>query len=138
MAAALTQDQVAALLCLTDRRVRQMDEDGDGPPRSDDGKYPVAQLGDWLKKRFDGGDKARLTKAQADVAVMEAAELSGELIRRAATVEHWGKMTASFRARLLVIPPTVAPRVAAPGRVVEVQHELQKAINEALTELADG
>lgn len=137
MTAPLTQDQVAAILCVTKRRVQQMDADGDGPARVE-GKYPASQLGEWLKKRSERGDKDRLLKAQADLAEMEAAELSGELIRRAATVEHWGKMTTSFRSRLIVIPPTLAPRIAPPGKVSEVQHELQKAINEALTELADG
>lgn len=138
MTAPLTQDQVAAVLCLTKRRVQQMDSDGDGPTRTATGAYSASEFGEWLKKRTEGGDKARLIKAQADIAEMEAAELSGELVRRAAVVESWGKTIANCRARLLTIPPTVAPRVAPSGRVNETQFEIQRAINEALTELADG
>jgi hypothetical protein len=137
MSEALTQAQVSAILCITKRRVQQMDVDGDGPPRTGSGEYPAAGFGEWLKKRSDKGHKDRLTKAQADVAELEAGEMAGELVRVAPTTERWGKMCAAFKARLLTIPPTLAPRIAAPGRAAEAQAELQRAIHEALTELAD-
>ncbi|MGH7605428.1 MAG: hypothetical protein ACRENK_15710 [Gemmatimonadaceae bacterium] len=115
-----------------------MDSDGDGPPRTKEGKYSASEFGEWLKKRNTGGDKERLLKAQADVAEMEAAELAGELIRKSKAAEYYGKKVITTRARFMVLPPTAAPLIAPAGKIAEAQAILQKLVYEALNELADG
>lgn len=136
-APALTQAQVAAVLQLTERRVQQMDADGDGPRRNADGKYPCSELGLWLKRRAETGHEGRLTKARADKAELEAGEMSGELVRRSKVRDDLVKKLGALRARLLTIAPMLAPRIAPKDRLAETQAEIQRAIFEALMELAD-
>jgi phage terminase Nu1 subunit (DNA packaging protein) len=83
-------------------------------------------------------DRARLMKAQAASAELALAERRGEMIRRVAVIEHWGKMTTALRARMLLIPPTAAQMIGPSERVPQVQEILKKLVYEALTELADG
>lgn len=139
MSHGLTQQQVSALLDLTTRRVQQMESAAEGPPRSADGSYDPRALGEWMRKKtVDGADKARLIKAQADKATMEAAAMSGELVSVLEVKRFWQKVCGAMRSRLISIPPSFAPLViglSAP----EIQALLQRAINEALGELSsDG
>ena len=138
MTAALDMDQVAEVLGVTRRRVEAMAKDGDGPKRNVDGKYPCSDLCDWIKRKAEGGYEGRLTKARAEKAELEVAELSGIPTRRTATRERWSVLMGAFRARLLSIPPTLAPRIAPAGKAAEVQAEISRALEEAMTELADG
>ena len=80
--------------------------------------------------------RARRETAQADMAEMEAAELRGELVRADEIEAHWGALVVAFRARMMLVAPSVAPLIAAPGKVAEVQAKIQEAVFEALNELS--
>src|SRR6185369_16376900 len=135
----LSVEQVAQLMGLTVRRMQQMDEDGDGAPKNADGTYNARDFGEWLRRRLTGEDhRKRLTKAQADLAELEAQEASGELARKDHMAEGYAKLLLAFRQRMISLAPTVAPQVCAPGRAAEAQAIIQKHVYDALAELATG
>lgn len=149
----IDQDTAAAIVGITRRRLQQICADGQGPGQSADGRFPPEAFGKWLRERHksefgvadDGeaydfqAERARLTKAQADKVEMELAEMRGELVRAEVVREAWTTWIAACRARLILLPPTIAPRVASGGRIAEVQQIAQDIVYEALNELAgDG
>jgi hypothetical protein len=80
--------------------------------------------------------RARKEVALAEIAEMEAAKLRGELVRGDELEAFWGAMMVAFRARALVLAPTIAPLVAPSGKVAEVQAVIQAAVFEMLNELS--
>ena len=56
-----------------------------------------------------GAERARLIKAKADIAEMEAGGRRGELLPAEAVEAAWTAMLARLRARLLVLPDRLAP-----------------------------
>lgn len=83
--------------------------------------------------------RARKEAALADRAEMEVAELRGDLLRRETVFEFVTGRFAEFRARAILLAPTIAPLVAPAGRIAEVQAIIQKYAYEMLNELAaDG
>lgn len=146
----LTQAQAAEVVGLTTRRLRQLDDDGAGPPRLAGGDYAAADLGKWVRERLlrelgvahDGkaydyeAERARLTKAQADKTELEVAELRAELVRVPLVETHWQAMIAAMRARLVGLPSKIAPQVAGPDDLTRVQDMIQAGVYEALAEIA--
>jgi phage terminase Nu1 subunit (DNA packaging protein) len=82
--------------------------------------------------------RARKEAAQADLAEMQAAAMRGRLLDADATEHQWCDVMGRFRARVLVIPSMLAPQIAQPGRVSEVESLIRKALYEALAELSGG
>jgi hypothetical protein len=60
--ASMNQATAAALLNVTDRRLRQLENEADPPPRDPDGTYPAAQFVRWMQRRA-------LRKQRGDAAV---------------------------------------------------------------------
>ena len=137
----LTHEQAAALAGVTIRRLYQIvDDEPDGPRRSSPGHFDCKAFGEWLEKRrapdnFQA-ERTRLTKAQADKAEIEAAELARELVRTEDVKLTWGELVAAVRAKLLSLPSKLAPLLAPPGRVAEAQALAETMVHEALSELA--
>lgn len=134
----LTQDQAAALLGVTTRRLRQKESEDNPPPRSTEGGYPCIKYGEWLRRRDDLDitvERARVAKEQADKLEMENAVRRGELIEREDVDRGLGEVAMRVRARLLSLPSKAAPMVA--GRAAqECETVLTTVANEALTEIA--
>ena len=82
-------------------------------------------------------EQRRLTKARADKMELELAVRRGELVSVADVSECWDRIVAAFRIRLLLLPHTAAPLIAAAERIPEVQAVLKKLIDETLIELAE-
>ena len=137
----LTHEQAAALAGVTIRRLYQIvDDEPDGPRRSSPGHFDCKAFGEWLEKRrapdnFQA-ERTRLTKAQADKAEIEAAELARELVRTEDVKLTWGELVAAVRAKLLSLPSKLAPLLAPPGKVAEAQALAETMVHEALSELA--
>jgi hypothetical protein len=134
---ALTQEQAAAIADVSARHLRRLCLNGIGPDQDVNGQFDPARLGVWLRER-KGDDRARLLKAQADQAELELAKMRGEVANLADVEAHWSGMITAFRARMLLLPPTIAPIAAAAGKTAEVQALAQKHVYEALTELASN
>ena len=139
---------IARLLDLTERRVQQLARDG-VIPRSERGRYDligavrgyVRYLRDQILK--DGAatadygvERARLMRARADLAEMEAAQKRGELIPAREVVTAWIEVVALLRARLLVLPDKIAPLAHDAQTIPQARDIVRNAVHEALAELA--
>ena len=107
---------IARLLDLSERRIQQLSRDG-VIPKAERGQYDlvaavrgyVAYLRDLAVKAQAGApdfgaERARLIKAKADLAEMEADGRRGELLPADAVEAAWTAVLARLRARLLVLP----------------------------------
>ncbi len=140
---ALTQAQVASILDVTTRRVRQMHQEGKGPPQNADGQYDEAGFGKWLREQAadtSGGynyeaERARLTHEQANKAELEVAELRGELVRSSEVGPYWADMVASMRSKLIGTPPNIAALIADPVARAKVKAQAESLVYQALAEI---
>lgn len=81
-------------------------------------------------------EKARLAKHQADRAELEVGRMRGELIPAELVEKVWSEMVMAFRAKMLNLPTKCASVVAGISETLDVEAELKRSIDEALTELA--
>jgi phage terminase Nu1 subunit (DNA packaging protein) len=139
---------IAKLLMLTDRRVQQLAKEGH-IPRAERGRYELVPAVQgyvrYLRDRAINGDvgeggeasdRARLIKARADIAEMEAQRLAEDLVSVGDVERATADMVARFRARSLAIPSKAAPMVAM-EETTEACHEIiETFVHEALAELS--
>lgn len=83
-----------------------------------------------------GDARTQKMRADADVAIMEAATLAGDLIPVDIVAYSWNHMTGAFRAKLLNLPKKTAPLVQHENSFRKCQSALQSAIHECLAELS--
>jgi phage terminase Nu1 subunit (DNA packaging protein) len=83
-----------------------------------------------------GAERARLIKAKADIAEMEAEGRRGELLPAEAVEAAWTAVLARLRARILVLPDRLAPLCHEETTIAGVRDQIRKAVREALDELA--
>ncbi len=102
----------------TRRRVASADGEGDANA-------------EWQKER------ARLTKAKADVAEMQAAIMKGTVHESGSVEAVWTDMLMSTRARLLAIPRSQATLLAEEEDANKIEEILTSRIDDALNELSD-
>lgn len=144
---------LAKLFNLTAVRVQQLAADGVVVKQAR-GRYDLwASIRNYIKflqerkvNQWDGGaegsedgyamHRARLTKAKADMAEMEAELMKGTTHDAAAVAAVWADMIGNARAKLLGLPVKLAGALDG-MTVAERQEVLKLAVNEALAELAD-
>lgn len=144
---------IAKLLDVTERRVRQLSSEG-VIPKAARGRYEVVgavrgyirylrnlALKGEVGAADYGIERARLVKARADLAEMEAARMRGDLILAADVIAAWTEVVALMRARLLALPDKIAPQLFTAGAhettsIAEGRDILRNAVFEALRELA--
>lgn len=139
----LVQAQVAALLDVTPRRVRQMHEEGKGPPRNADGSYDEGDVGRWMRAQMAadvGGynyeaERARLTHEQADKVSLEVSELRADLVRMSVVEAYWADLGASLRSKLVSIPSKLSALVADPILRAKFHAQSESLIYEGLAEI---
>ena len=140
---ALTQQQVAALRGVTDRRLRQLHEEGSGPPRMATGEYDEAEVGRWLRAvaaeqagtyNYEA-ERARLTHEQANKVALEVAELRGDLVRCSEVGPYWSDMVAGMRARLVALPSKLSALIADVIVRGKLQAQSEALVHEALAEI---
>lgn len=140
---------IARLLDLSERRVQQLSREG-VIPKAERGNYDligavrgyVRYLRDMVQKSQGGvadlpAERARLVKAKADLAELEARQRYGELAPVSETALAWAAVAARLRARLVVLPDKLAPLVADAGSPAAVRKLLRTAIFDALAEIAE-
>ena len=96
---------------------------------------PTPATGDGILYHVE---RARLTKAQADRAELEAKELAGELVAIAVVLEEWARLVGGAKQKFLGFPAKLAPRIRATTSDEEAARLLEAEIVEILTELADS
>jgi phage terminase Nu1 subunit (DNA packaging protein) len=129
VAKTISQQVAAAILGVSDRRVRQILQEGGGPTQAASGALDAREFGLWLERRVleqhgvteDGealdlsAERARLARAQADKTELELAELRGEHVRITDVTDAWSQHIAAVRAKLLALPSKAAPQVSPLG-----------------------
>ncbi len=130
---------------ISDRRYRQLAKEGIVPPVSEgliDFVAATKALLSYYQKLVEGQgsitlteEKARLTKTQADMAIMELRKREGTLLERDEVLRAWTGMISSARSRMLAIPDKITPALDGLNRV-ERKARLTEEVYEALAELA--
>jgi phage terminase Nu1 subunit (DNA packaging protein) len=99
--------------------------------------YEVATAESLTKRMNPEQEKARLSRAQAELRELDLAERRRQLIS-SETIEHiWSDMVTSARSRLLGLPSKCAPLAFGAESVAVAEDVLKTAIFEALSELSE-
>ena len=139
-----TSKVVAQWLCLTERRVRQLRDEGvivEARP----GLYELQPTVAWYITYIGGAGKETLTNERMKLtrAKREAAELENELrkgeVHRTEDIERGIKsMFLNIRSRFLALPAKLSPTLATMGgNQTGIFNELKQAIDEILEEMSD-
>ena len=139
---------IAKLFGVSERRVQQYAQDGI-IPKPVKGQYElvacVRGLINYLQQRAFGQgvapqdthlERARLLKAQADMAEIELAERTGKLVTVERVETDWAEMVTACRAKMLSIPTKTAYQIAHLENPQEIEKFLKRIIYEALAEMA--
>jgi len=139
---------IARLLDLSERRIQQLSREG-VIPKAERGQYDlvgavrgyVAYLREQAVRAQAGApdfgaERARLIKAKADLAEMEAGGRRGALLPAEAVEAAWTLILARMRARLLVLPDRLAPLCHEETTIAGAREQIRSAVREALDELA--
>ena len=139
---------IAKLLDLTERRVQQLSREG-VIPKAERGQYDlvgavrgyVAYLHEQAKDAQAGApdhaaERARLLRAKADLAEMEARGRQGALIPAEAMEAAWTAIRARLRTRLLGLPDRLAPLCHEETTIAGTRDQIRRAVRDALEDLA--
>lgn len=149
----VSTEELASLVGLSGRRIRQLADEG-VIRKLDRNQFPLADSlqSFWrhreeeIRAEFEESDcaaasyekeRARLTKAKADKAEIEAALLKGTIHDGAAVAAVVGDMIANFRTKVLSIPNSCAAVVADLSDAESCRSVLDERCREACQELSE-
>jgi hypothetical protein len=139
----------ARLVKQTERAIQGRARDG-RLPRAENGEIDLARVvllgmhaaAEDSRGETSGADldrnKARESLLRGDRLELLNAQLRADLIPAEEMEAVVGAAFDAARVKLLAIPVSLAPRVAAMGSAVEVTEALTKALHDALGDLSDG
>lgn len=141
--------ELAVVIGLTGRRIRQLTEDG--MFHKVDGAYNLAQsvqayIRQASKETSDEDRKidqskrkaeATLKASKAAVANLEAQELAGKMHRSEDVEAIMDDMIYTIRDALMALPGRLAVDAAAAGSPAEASDVIRKEVHKIMTELAD-
>ena len=138
-----TSKVVAQWLCLTERRVRQLRDEGviqEARPGLYDLQPTVARYIQYLGgagKENLNEERRRLTAAKREAAEMDNELRRGDLHSTADFEKGIKTMLLNVRSRFLIIPAKLSPSLAAMGGdQAGIFDTLKRAIDEALEEMS--
>lgn len=136
-----TSKVVADWLGLTERRIRQLRDEGvieEQMPGLYDLRATTRRYISYLRGGSLADERARLTKAKREAAEMEN-DLRRGTLHKTEDIETGIKtMLLNIRSRFLSLPAKLAPALAAMGGdQAGIFDELKRAIDETLEELRD-
>jgi phage terminase Nu1 subunit (DNA packaging protein) len=142
--------RVAAFLNLTPQRVQQLVKEG--MPREARGQYDPIRCGAWyvrflqaaIEKKVGGGpmdgeilsereQRLRLLRAQRELKEIELAKTQGLLVSIADVEKELTDLVLTTKARILAIPPRLAPELVGETSRVMIQGKIERACKEALS-----
>jgi len=144
--------KVASALNLDERRIQQLVKEG--MPREKRGQYVVLKCALWyvrylqaaLEKKAvplpDGtyaaerDERIRNLRADAELKEIELAKERGFLVSLRDVESTMTDLVLTTKARIMAIPPRVAPELVGETSRVMVQAKIEKACREALASLA--
>jgi len=138
-----TSKVVAQWLCLSERRVRQLRDEGviqEARPGLYDLQPTVARYIQYLGgagKENLNEERRRLTAAKREAAEMDNEQRRGDLHSTADFEKGLKTMLLNMRSRFLIIPAKLSPTLAA-GQLTQanIYDLLKQAIDEALEEMS--
>lgn len=145
-----TQAYCARLMDISERRFRELRDEG-VIPDAEKGEYDVevvlptyirhlrevaAGRGGGEAQANKSAEDARLVKARADKAEMEAAEMRGQLVPADQIAGALHAAIIIMKTRLGAVPAKTAPLVAGVKSIPAVERVIRDNIEEALAELA--
>jgi phage terminase Nu1 subunit (DNA packaging protein) len=148
--AVVSQSKLASFLNLSPGRIRQMEHERSIPPeaRIARGQYDlqIAVLGVLRHKErqlvevragiLDGGlERARLVRAQADLAEKELAIKSGKLVDAEKVGDVCDQFVAAVATRIFAVPDKIAQHIVAIRIPMDAANLLRKELEEALASL---
>jgi phage terminase Nu1 subunit (DNA packaging protein) len=95
------------------------------------GHNPNAEEADY------GAERARLTKAKADMAVMQKEEMEGKLIRADDVEQALIQAVSNMKTKLLNLPTKAAPDAFSAENLADAKNSLKVHVYQALEELAN-
>lgn len=144
--------QLAHALNVDVRRIQQLVNEG--MPKQGRGEYDGAKCMLWyirylqaaIKRRaipMEGDElisereqRVRKMRIDADLRDIELAKQRGQIVSIADVEREMSDMALTVKARIMAVPPRVAPDLLGETSRVMVQAKLEKALKEALRELA--
>ena len=144
--------KIVSALNITEQRVGQLVKEG--MPKEGRGQYDPVKCMLWyirylqnaLQKKsvptLDGGfvgereERVRLLRADADLREIELAKERGQLIALADVEKTMTDLVLTTKARIMAIAPRLAPELVGETSRVMIHAKLEKALKEALAELA--
>lgn len=149
MAKSYPVSTIAKLFGITERRVQQLAREGI-IPKPEKNQYALAGCVHayvaYLRQCASGKntnlhavhqERARLLKAQADMAEIELAQKSKRLGKAPQVKADWQFMLDAWRTKLLVLPSEVELQLSNQKTADDIKDYLTHAIHEALNELAE-
>ncbi len=140
---------ITSLLDISERRGQQLSRAG-VIPKAARGRYElIGSVRGYIRHLREvnikggkgsadyGTERARLVKAKADLAEMEASQMRGDLLFAPDVTAAWTEIVALMRARLLVLPDKIAPVVHETTSINQAKDVIKKAVYEVLTEIAE-
>jgi len=104
----------------------------------------IKHLQDRKTNQWDGDEddgyeehRARLTKAKADIAEIEADLRKAQVHDAGAVMAVWADMISNAKAKLLSMPTTLAGRVHGEESLEAIRNLIEEAVTQALNELAE-
>jgi phage terminase Nu1 subunit (DNA packaging protein) len=147
--------QLAVILALTERRIRQLCDEGIMPKVVDsagnrvEGKWDLVKcVQAYIKFKVDAASatdaeasmseaKLRKMRAQAEQEELKVDLMKGRVIRCVDAEQTWGDFVGSCRSRLLSLPTKLARTLIGQKDIGTVGAAIEEAITEALDELKD-
>lgn len=141
---------IASLLMVSERRVQQLAQEG-VIPKADRGRYELVPTVQgyirYLQERSVHSDastidyaveKARLTKAQADLAEIEVAKAREEVVGVAQLEKNLGNLLAEVQINLRNIPGRIVSSLVGVTDERTIKARLMAEIDQVLQALADA
>lgn len=143
----VTSSEIAEILGVTERRIRQLTNDG-ALAKIARGKYDLpASIKAYIDYRIktempeEELDKQRegalLLRAKRMKAELELKRMEGKMHAAEDVETVMNKMLANFRSRLIILPHKVAPQLQMEEDVNVIKDKIKKEVYEALQELSE-
>ncbi len=104
----------------------------------------IKHLQDRKTNQWDGTEnegyeehRARLTKAKADIAEIEADLRKAQVHDAGAVAAVWGDMLMNAKAKLLAMPTVLAGRVHGEESLEAIRNLIEESVTQALNELSE-
>lgn len=147
MAKPLNQTEVAELLGLTTRQIRNLEKEG-LPKTAKGGKagyngpavvqWFVAYREQLVAPKDLAEAEQRKAIADAQLAELKLAREQGKVVEVEVAADRVGRMLTQLRSQMLTLPQRWAPKVVGLKTLVAATTVLDEAVQECLTALSEG